>query len=454
MKDYIDYMDNITPDPALKAKILKKAKSKPQANSRTFLGYAGLVATAAVLLLGMWVMPGAIRNLRGPDAQVIDIVSQNNEIAQIMPNAPAEIVPITPTDGSAMAGGAPHARHMLEIDPERGIVIPERDLSLPHSYGVTPPPLLNSTSWMTFAHQLTYDQFMQVFTSLGTDFTATAIYSYNGQLLEVSALRLLANGQSIHITLNICEATHNATIDRMTHTPDSDVQVTYMHGVPVTTHYATAGLTFYMAAFMLDNIGYTITIAGDPYGGQAQLTEISSILIANGTAGLSALANPEIPELRNDHLTIEEAQADPKYGPFLPTSIPSNMTLNIANRWICQNGNFLLLSWDGPSHASLRWMITTTQSHHQDGITTSQLPLITPEGEPTRAQRVFSIPSVTIEDITPELLESIGLWIEGNNNTPGHHIFSFTVIYGDVVIEISSSMLTAEQLIDMLPMIG
>ncbi|MCL2378470.1 MAG: hypothetical protein FWC77_05005 [Defluviitaleaceae bacterium] len=486
MKDYINYMDNISPDPALKGKIIMRARSKPSptAGRRTYLSYAGLVATAAVLLFGMWLMPGTIRNLRGPEEYVIHISSHdNNENGSLYGIDTGIMAPAPGGAGDVMAGGVPYydaPPQLQEAAPEEGIPIPWRDERWHLEQNQVPPYHLGrethifsrlyasggarSSMMMTFSHELTAQQFQAVFPNIDPAFTATAIYCPEGVLLEVSASKFFNYSHSTHIMLDTCESTHEETKSRILWQPYSNIETSYMHGVLVTTLSADhTGI--HVAVFMLDNIGYIVThtVAPDDAQGYTQLSAVVNALILGGPADLSVLADPEIPELRNDHITLAEARQDPDFGHFVPANIPPGMNLGIANRWICQDSDFLLLSWDGSTHTHLRWMIRKAENHHHESQLTAQdlasqehnqrLPVF--EGETHRARRVFAIPVIAIEDLTLELLETFTHWLDSHtDDMPDRQVLSIAILYNDVVLEISASMLSPEQILDMLPRYG
>ena len=476
MKDYIEYMDNIAPDPALKGKILKRARSKPASTARlrTVLSCAGMVATAAVLLLGMWIMPGAISNMRGPAVQIINNDSSENDDTAWANNYPA-------TGGPALASPAAPGGQAHQGGE---IVIPDRNPASP----VIPPPeeipqLRSSatdafhfssdggTTWdstLSFAHPLTREQFISVFPNVDPGFAARAVYSLDGNLIQVYAYDTPPYYHLTHtfIQVGTCESSHHVMVERMTlspWTPQSEVQVSYIHGVQVTTQISgTDPFLFIVSAFMLDGIGYTVTLSGAPAEGPAMIEELVRSLIESGPADLSVLANPEIPELRSDHITVEEARLDPDFGMFMPANIPIGMRPGITNRMVTQYSNYLLASWDGPANAHFRWMIRKTVSHHHDNVMTAQdfenldrtQPAPASGGEASSARRAFAIQVVSIEDFTFEMLESLAVYMESfTGDVPGWWVFSFAVIYGDVVIEISAGGLTARQIWDMLPQV-
>lgn len=495
MKDYIEYMDNITPDPALKAKILKQTRLKKSsaASSRTFLGYVGLVATAAVLLFGILVMPGALSNLRPPggsDGYVINIVSSGiSESDDVLESndVPALVEPESDQEMDDMAGG--YIPYPALVTP-REQFIPNVGVGMlqpaDHSWAAIPayPGMAPwyRDDWRTyegdnvvldtpmdfplrFTHELTDEQFSSVFPMLNHEFDASAMYTRDGLLIQVFAFGFRHCPYTYtHQTTQIYVAEGEHMFDQ-TFSSHNNTQVIYTHGVAVTvldpsdiSHDVHINQDrAMMAGFMLDNISYNVFVFCYLGETQALIDEVVSSLIEGGAADLSVLADPVIPELRNDMLTLEEARQDSVYGAFLPTYVPDGLELAIANRWICQHSNFLLLSWDGNMHANLRWMITKAGDHHSitaaQDIESSEENLHVPpfDGEENRARRAFAIPVFPIEDITVEMIESNSVWIDDSREGPGWWVFSFVVTYGDVVIEISSSRLSAQQLLDMLP---
>lgn len=466
MNDYKNYMDNITPDPALKGKILKQARTKsPKARSRTITGYAGLVATAAVLLLAIWVMPGAIRNLRAPDDYVIRIPS-----AQSAP----EIQGGGPLAGGPETGGIPYHQRFAQLDPNNeGTIIPPRD-ERQWLNPLTPiiddylPLDMPSREIVMFTHELTLMQRQSVFPSLSLAFATSAIYSIDGNLLSANAHKTTLQDQFIDVQINEDEITHIAMLDRlswMLRDDHGDSWTAYVHNIPVTyishssemyIHQGAEVFMFYNALFTLDGLYYHVSAAGPSENLTQQINEVIEGLIFGGPADLSVLANPEIPFMQNDHITIEEARMDPQFGYYMPTAIPPGMTPGVINRWVCQNSNHLLTWWEGPGTAHLRWRISYAEDFHLENRLTAQdldnalnLPVF--EGETHRARRVFALPTVAIEDLTLERLESMAVWTESHTAVPGWWTFSLSILYGDIVIEIGASSLSAAQLWDMLP---
>jgi len=470
MKDYTEYMDNITPDPSLKGKILKRARSKPTAKNRSALSYAGLVATAAVLLLGMMIIPGAISNLRSPGAPAIYI--ENTPLAGVPALSGTPVYP-----GGSMAGGTPlhdpyrsftppgNNSHPL-APPPRPMEGPRSPVDYGHDRGQIPSGALpmDSTWWMTFTNPLTLEQFSSVFPTLDTGFTASAVYAYDGALVEVTAYMLCADTRK---SVNI-QVAEGSTGRQWALWPEDSMQVSYVNGVAVTT-YTTGTYPFISSAanFMLDNIAYSIFVSSSQGEAQTRAEEIVGILVQGGAADLLVLAGPEIPELRNDYLTLEEARKDPVYGAYVPANLPGGMTMDIANRWICQQSNFLLMAWVG-ENTHLRWMITRAEEHHMSNNISARnfehyeraqsTPAHGIDGESaaTRetAGRAFAIQVIPAEDLTLELLESLAVYMGRMGSlvgdAPGWDVFSFAVMYGDVVIEISASGLTAQQMLDVL----
>jgi len=496
MKDYADYMNNITPDPSLKGKILKLAKSKTPArsNKRSILSYAGLVATAAVLLLGIWVLPDAIYNMRGPDGSTIhlaDTGSGSNDYDAHTIRQPVNSSPEN-NENSATTGDIteyeadvsrleddPNAKMSL-YDPDWYAQYTNRNLDDFIPYFTEGGEMILVRLWgdqMIFWRTLTPEQLHSIIPGLDSGFSASATYTSDGTLIDVQVSISPERSSTFtgdssefsmpylspsHIPVRITIAEGSLIFCPVSRTYPFN-QTFYVHGVSVTAHFS--GITS-SATFMLDNIVYGVTTFCEMSESQSKLEELLITIIQSGPADLSVLADPVIPNLRNDHITLDEARQDPTFGEFAPASIPYYMPLEIANRWLCQFSNYLLLAWGhgGTGTPHLRWMIREAESHHHNNIMTPQqfeslenilrFPIY--DGERT-ARRAFAIPVFLIEDLTIEMLEAIAFWVdahqpENESEDPvGWWVLSLAILYGEIAIEISSSMLSPQQVWDMLP---
>jgi len=407
MKNYNDYMDNISVDAQLHNKIIERAtkKSAPPSQNRAMVRFATVAASVLTLLLGVWIFPGLWDN-------------QNNITGgQGAPSYPNSAVhPL-------------HSRYPLVFNRTDSIL------------SITPDRRVD------FFHELTPDQFSAVFPTLDPlAFIATATYLSDGSLVSVSAFN-----EAAQTNIWLMEG---PTILIM---PDEPPEISYVHEVAVTVLMSSWGDSMYFQAnFMLGGIPYHVDFTGSEEAGQWSISEIVHTLIAGGPADLSILEDPVIPELRNDELTLEEARIDPDFGAYLPTNIPDSFVSEHTFRFINQTENSLFAHW-GRGVNSISWQITK--------VTELDLARIVSVDE--REKYDMSLYSIPLADTVPRelwdfvfdpifLAEDMSIDVirarafsAGRRDDPGYSI-NFRVLYGDILVNINANGLSPEQIWDML----
>jgi len=213
-----------------------------------------------------------------------------------------------------------------------------------------------------FFYALTDEQFAAIFPNVDTPFLAVALYSNDGSLIEVQSAQLeirLSAGESVRTVIT---------------PPESPTQVSNIHGVAVTAwtdnRWVASGWTEFIADFMMDGVIYHIRFF-DIYGaGQVRMEELIEQLILGGSADLSVLANPVIPEHFSYRLTLDEARLDPTFGAFVPAYIPSGFSTAYIRRSKGQSWDYLHLQWDGETDGSeyIRWEISPVAEERRESI--------------------------------------------------------------------------------------
>jgi len=104
----------------------------------------------------------------------------------------------------------------------------------------------------------------------------------------------------------------------------------------------------FVATFVIDSIYYRILFKDYEKNGQMRMNEIVSTIILNNPLDFTAIENPNIPYMRSDEMSLDEARLDSQFGIFIPTMIPEELTFRGGYRSIQEhwNNNTLLLHWN------------------------------------------------------------------------------------------------------------
>ena len=303
---------------------------------------------------------------------------------------------------------------------------------------------------VSFFHDVvTGEQMGAVFPGLNLPLTVRALYLDDGSLIEVSAFEPESG-----VTIRLAEG---SLVHTMLFYFDEPPQVSYVHGVPVTA--AMSGdddFAFYMADFMLGNIDYRVEMSGARADAD-RIVEIVNQLILGGPADLSVLADPVIPELRNEELTLAQAQDDPDFGAFLPVSVPSDFLFDHAWRVINQDFNGLFAFWH-IGHASMdaiRWQVSKPTEHDLARIVSvddrekfdlSLYPIPWMDSVPQELMDFVTNPVFLSDELTLEAVQARVL-LDGRRDGAQ---MNFSVLYDDVIINLDVSGMTPEQVWEML----
>jgi hypothetical protein len=443
MKDYNRYMDGITADAGMRNRILERLERQapPNRTNRVLARYAGLAACAVVLTFGVWILPGLLTDIGG--------LLSPPEIVR-----PHEL-PGTPADPGAV--NREPAEHIAPNDPTR----PAIDI---HALTFNTGGRVMSGSHLriqTFALALTGEQFDAVFPNLHMPLAAYAHYHRDGTLYEVVAY---VNDHlfSVHVAEGIIFRPVVITHDIASVDIDNSgmlFTVSMVHGVEVTAHYAG---NYHEASFVLGDAAYLIQIFDGGEHQVALMTEIVNRLILGDPADLSILADPVIPELRDENLTFEQAVNDPDFGIFLPQphSIPPRFRFESAHRHVSPQSNALQVLWSEAhtqrSFDSLTWRIEKITDDHRARLVSpvetekydmSLYPIPWMDSMPDHLREYATNPVFWLEELTLEIIRMRAYWVDGGRGgaAPGYRM-RFSVLVDDgVVVEIDANGLTPEQ---------
>jgi len=487
MKGYRDYMNNITANPDLYDKIVKRVEEHNVAKSRL----SGLVfAGVAVVLLGIWIIVG----INNQDS------SNNGSFTNNEPTTPMASAPEASLDTPAVSdeitlptpllppnsGRPPYTAPYPAITPPLNPLAEARELPSPtpdnyttdqppasHNIVTTSPPTLalnQATSYTAvsrrfieghFWYDLTVAQKQALLPNLGFPVQATAHYYGSGRLFEINIHEITYSGETAHIG----EFYRPRTMIRLS--PDGifwgvlfdyEPIVSYIHGVAVTAAVfnpadtANDGIYMYFADFQLGGVFYSVRIYDHSDYGADRLMSIVTALIQNGGMDLTILHNPVIPELRDEVMNLIQATQDDTFGAYMPVNVPTNFRFDHARRMLDQQFNGLIAFWDSGSER-IHWQIEATTEHQLSQVVCPSqrekfdLTLYPPPwfNLPWEQSRFLSNPVFHVEDLTFEIVLS-----RMETTRRGSQRFHFGILYGDVVVIVSTEGLTAEQVWGML----
>ncbi|MCL2286598.1 MAG: hypothetical protein FWC32_09585 [Firmicutes bacterium] len=401
---------------------------------------APIAACIAALLLGVWLVPRMGETGRSPiephDVVMPGLVPPDSgnasQAAETMPGMPPDVSQIYPLTLNEM--NAPI---------EARIFIPQH-----------------------FWHDATPEQLRAILPDLG--FSVTATVSYYGEyaaLFDVSIIETEPYGGEIARFDDVFIRTWMRIGPRPIFSCaifDFDPVVSYVHGIPVTAGVHdrmsdwAAHVAIYIAYFEINGVFYRIQLydyaEGD--GGVNRLTEIVNTIIVNGPADLSVFADPVVPELQDDRMTIEEARLDPDFGRFLPVYVPEGFTPDEARRVIDQHFNGIFAHWHLMGEmSSISWQVSLAAEHDIANVVSinerqkfdlSLYSVPFAETVPEQYSQFVMNPVFLAEEITLDAVQSRDLYGRGGTR------LNFGVLFGDVVVSISVMDVTPEQVWEML----
>ena len=425
MKGYKDYMDNISVDPLLHKKIMSQLTKKTI--SRRWIKYvyrfAGIAACLAILLFGVWAVPNLFSNLTPENEwQSGYIVCDQNEATQDKEIISPSLV-----------------LHALTFNTVES-VMPVR-MMIPDGY---------------FDYDLTYEQLGVLFPNLGLTLAATAHYRNNGSLWFVSASEYEWDGIRRNFTWTTIHLGNEGVMpDSTLLFPRDNPIISEVHGVLVTAFVYGANNENFRAYFVLNGIAYRVETSDimainagiEEHNGMERLTELVNKIIVGGSADLSILDNPTVPELRNDRLTLDEAQLDAYFSVFLPQNIPSGFTFESATRLINARNNSLFVSWSSGIDV-ITWYIRTplesdllniVSVNYQEKFDVSLYTTPWFGSVPIEFHYYFQSPVFLADEFTLDIIEARTRLVDNGRmgTVPRWETTQFGVLFGDVLVKVS-----------------
>jgi len=339
-------------------------------------------------------------------------------------------------------------------------------------------------SWfLHYTREMSDEIFGATFPAVNINFDWVGIgYHESGDLVNIHLQETPSEWQNLDRPVNVRT---NITISRWEmprfltyHVADDslELQTSYIGGIPVmVTVYKGQGpvpevdysppfdTVEIWARFEIDEIFYAIQVVDDLDSGKAHITELINQLIANGSVDLSAFDAVIIPVWGDTSLTIEEARSDVTFGQYVPRSCPEGFELDWANRAITPHENDLRLQWRPAGLPYVTdyihmWIRKAEDVHDLIVVAIDNPAAYDWSYHPVfidndwhdalvGTQEWWTIlnPVFRIEDLSYDIIETRTYWHNPDIQFPWHvSQFSFSVLDGDVLIYIYSNMSIAD----------
>ncbi|MCL2376265.1 MAG: hypothetical protein FWC76_02600 [Defluviitaleaceae bacterium] len=222
---------------------------------------------------------------------------------------------------------------------------------------------------------LTDAQLDAIFPTLDLHLTGRAYFSRDGEFAELDTTMPLSDMARHELQILVGAGRVRHIFSDYFFEDDFVPQISYVYGIPVTLLMfeiprSWGNQYYFRADFVIGNIVFHARFwhenAAD---GQALMTNVVNGLILGGTQWLDVFANPDIPELRAESLTFEEALKDADFGAFMPTNIPDGFeSLYGAHRSVRGHvgENSMSISWESSIDYDYLYEIYTNWVETQD----------------------------------------------------------------------------------------
>ena len=173
-----------------------------------------------------------------------------------------------------------------------------------------------------------------------------------------------------------------------------------------------------------------------------------------GKPDLSVIVPEEIPELMEQMFnTLSEAQAEPDFGRYMPSELPTGFGDAAIRRFKFQNADYLSALWS-KGLDDLSWVVTPyteEDAHRLTGVNDkknydlSLYPIPRADSVPDELRDIVNDPIFEAEELTLEAVYCRAYKVDDAGDTDGWRM-RFSVKYGDVIVSVSTKGVDPEWL--------
>lgn len=428
MKAYNKYMDKISVSSELHQKIMSRTDAGPQRWPIMIKRYTAAFACLAVVLFGVFTIPK---------------LTQHN---------------VTPTPGDSSSVLQP------------GSSTPAPDASSKYTLYFNKTDSQSAANIAIRGHfwqELTNEELKAIFPSLAETHGITATANFQSDksgasLFNIDAHAVSDTGLKTYIQI----APDKIILDYRLEgeTKSSDVFGTAVTAGCFETKPNSKGLKniIYFATFKLSDVAYYVELSGaeaDKEVIKNEISEIIGLLIEGGAADLGVF-HPVVPELREDRLSLDEARTDIDFGAYLPKTLPNGFVFEDALRYINQEQNALYVNWT-KGMGYINWRVSLLDDNDKTRITSvadtknydlALYPIPRADSVPDKLREIVENPIFLIDELTLNIVRARSYKVSDSGDEQGSRM-RFSVLYEDVLVELSVKGVTPDAMFDILQQI-
>lgn len=183
----------------------------------------------------------------------------------------------------------------------------------------------------------------------------------------------------------------------------------------------------------------------------------------DGEPEMDAVEPSRIPEYRHEKMSYEDALEDPDFGKWFLADVPDGLECSEILRRRDYYSDYLSGNWYDSENGSIRWEAGILEENDKVRITSvsdtqnydlSLYPPPRADIEPYELERKVSYPIFRIEELTLDAIKLRYERVPGNkypgNETDDYYKMSFGVLYGDILVDVTTRHIEPEWLYEQL----
>jgi hypothetical protein len=239
------------------------------------------------------------------------------------------------------------------------------------------------------------------------------------------------------------------------YTLPNDPIISDFNGTKVTAcEYDAGDHVLLELSFEKDGTGFLVSTDVQPDDIEKAKSDMYDLLecyIINRNIDINSIKASAIPEWISKELTLGEASKDEDFGIYMPPSIPKGFTSENIQRYKDQNNNSLSGLWTH-GYDELRWKISYLGDGDKERLTSvkdkrnydlSLHPIPRADSVPDELREIVDNPIFNIKELTLDTIKARTYTLDdaGDSNAYRMH---FSVLYGDVIVDVSSKGISPE----------